>query len=486
LVFSTYLGGSEWEHARDIFADSAGSIYVVGGTASSDFPTTPGAYDRTFNGGGKRIGEAGPCDVFVTKFSPEGKLIWSTFLGGPNYDRGYAVEVDEEGFVYVAGRAGPGFPVTPGAFQTQYGGNGYNGFYGDQNGFVAKLSPDGTRLVWASYVGVGELCRDLAIDSDGDIYVPLGWNTRSANSPRPEWFDTAFAGAFQSKPKGGINCGVVKIRGDGEAVDWATWLGGSDKDTQEASIRVDAQERVYIALNTRSKDMPTTVGACAGEHQGEEDGYVALLKPDGSGLIFGTYVGGSGTEWLVNTHNLAIDRRGNAYVSVVTASPDFPTTDGAYSRLRHGQNDIAVVKLSPSGKLLHSTFIGGSDRENPDGIYVDAGENVFLVGETSSPDFPVTPNAYQKTFAGGRDAIIVRVSSDFRRVLYATYMGGQAFDNGRAAFLDAGGSLYMTGAADGPGWPVKNAGQSVFAGGGGNWGNGDCIVAKFTPLRSPR
>ncbi|GAH24832.1 unnamed protein product, partial [marine sediment metagenome] len=224
LVFSTYLGGSKWEHARDVFADPADNVYVVGGTASRDFPTTPGVYDRTSNTGGKKIGPAGQCDAFVAKFSSEGTLIWSTFLGGPNYDRAYAVEVDAEGYVYVAGRAGPGFPVTPGAFQLQYGGSGYNGFYGDQNGFVAKLAPDGTRLIWSSYVGVGELCRDLAIDSDGDIYLPLGWNTQSARSKRPQWFETAFVNAFQKKPRGDLDCGVVKVLSDGSRVAWATWL----------------------------------------------------------------------------------------------------------------------------------------------------------------------------------------------------------------------------------------------------------------------
>jgi hypothetical protein len=485
LVFSTYLGGSKWEHARDVFADPAGNVYVVGGTASRDFPTTPGVHDRTFNGGGKKIGPAGQCDGFVAKFSSEGTLIWSTFLGGPNYDRAYAVEVDAEGYVYVAGRAGPGFPVTPGAFQIQYGGSGYNGFYGDQNGFVAKLAPDGTDLIWSSYVGVGELCRDLAIDSDGDIYLPLGWNTQSGRSKRPQWFETAFVNAFQKKPRGDLDCGVVKVLSDGSQVVWATWLGGSGKDTQEASIRVDAKKRVTIAFNTESKDMPTTARACGRKHNGAEDGYIARLKPDASALIYGTYLGGSGTEWLINTHNLAIDPQGNTYLSLVTASPDFPTTPGAYDRTLDGKSDIAIVKLSAAGELVRSTFVGGSDRENPDGIYVDAAGDVLFVGETGSGDFPVTSNAYQRTYAGGRDAVVVRLSSDFGRLLYSTYMGGKAFDNGRSDCLGADGSLYLTGAADGAGWPVKNAYQGMFAGGGGGWGNGDCILARFRPALAP-
>jgi hypothetical protein len=407
LVFSTHLGGSRWEHARDIFADASGHIYVVGGTASTDFPTTPGACDRTFNGGGDKTGPAGPCDAFVSKFSPGGKLVWSTLLGGPNYDRTYAVEVDARGFVYVAGRAGPGFPVSPDAFQPEYGGSGYNGFYGDQNGFVAVLAPDGSRVVWA------------------------------------------------------------------------TWLGGSGKDTQEASIRVDAQKRVTLAFNTKSTDLITTDRACGRRHSGEEDGYVARLTADGSALVYGTYLGGSATEWLISTHNLAIDAKGHAYLSLVTRSPDFPTTPGAHDRTRDGGSDIAIVKLAPDGGLLLSTFVGGSGQEGSDGIYADAGGNVFFVGETRSPDFPVTPNAHQRTFGGGRDAVAVRLSSDFGRILYATYLGGKAFDNGRSAFLGADGSLYLTGAVDGPGWPVKAAHQPAFAGGGGKWGNGDCILARF-------
>jgi hypothetical protein len=152
LTFSTYFGGGEWEHARDVCADAQGNVYMVGGTFSKDFPTTPGAYDRTYNGG--------KCDGFIAKFSPEGRLLWYTLIGGPYYDRIYAVELDPQGNVVVAGRGGPGFPTTPGAFQPDFQGT-ENGPYDMQNGFVAKLTPDGAKLLWASYVGTGQLCRDV-------------------------------------------------------------------------------------------------------------------------------------------------------------------------------------------------------------------------------------------------------------------------------------------------------------------------------------
>ena len=137
--FSTFLGGSSWEHARDVFVDAKGDVYVVGGTKSGDFPTTEGAFQRKHDKSGKQVGSGGYCDAFACKFSADGKLIWSTLIGGPNYDRAYAVEVDESGCVYVSGRGGPGFPVTEGALQTTFQGTD-NGIYGMQNAFVVKLS----------------------------------------------------------------------------------------------------------------------------------------------------------------------------------------------------------------------------------------------------------------------------------------------------------------------------------------------------------
>ena len=478
LVFSTYFGGSEWEHARDVFTDADGYIYIVGGTASSDFPTTPAdVYDRTFDSGGGQTGDAGDCDAFVSKFGPDGDLIWSTYLGGPNYDRAYAVEVDDDGYVYVSGRCGPGFPVTAGAFQTDYKGT-YGNFYGTQNGFVVKLNPDGKTPVWSSYVGVGELCRNLALDSDGDIYLTLGYASGSGSVTPPGWFSTAFANAFQKTPQGGTDCGVVKVANDGTQVHWATWLGGSANDSQEASIRVDANKRVYIVCNTNSTNIPTVGAQSDSTYNGGGDVYVAQLESDGSGLIYATYIGGSGNE-SIETHSLAIDPQGNAYVSLYTNSSNFPTTAGAFDTTYGGSGDLGIVKISSTGEQLQATYIGGSAGDGPDGLYVDSSGQAFFVGETSSSNFPVTSNAYQPTFGGTRDGFAVRLSADFSELLYSTFMGGGAHDNTRSAFLGSDGSLYITGSTAGSGWPTLNAYQETFAGGGGNWGIGDNVLAKF-------
>ncbi len=472
LAFSTYFGGSNWEHARDVTADKHGNIYVVGGTASADFPTTPGVYGRTFHA--DHAQDFGPCDVFVVKFAPDGRLLWSTLIGGPGYDRAYGVEVDENGFLYLAGRAGPGFPVRN-AFQPDFNGVD-NGSYGMQNAFVLKLMPDGSDLVWSSYVGVSTLCRDIAIDPNGDVYVPGGrWNT--TKTPPAAWF----AHAFQKEPAGEEDCGAIRIKGDGSRVLWATWLGGSGEDQSAASIRVGRDGQVYIAGSTFSTDFPTTPGAHDRTYNGEADFFVACLTPDGSNLVYGTYLGGAGNEWI-STHNLAIDDQGNAYAAIPTSSTNYPITRGIFQRTHAGgETDWAVTKLSPTGALLASTLIGGNGNENVDGVYVDAQSNVFVTGETQSTTFPATAGAYQAKNNSGSDAALIILAADFRQLLYATYLGGSANDNGRSGFLGRDGSLYVVGASDGAGWPVRNAHQSTFAGGGGSYGNGDCILAKLAP-----
>jgi hypothetical protein len=467
LEFSTYFGGSDWEHARDIFVDGQGDIYVVGGTASSNFPTTPNAFDRSFDDTGTQIGSFGHCDAFVAKFAANGQLVWSTYLGGPNYDRAYGVEVDNQGYVYVTGRAGPGFPTTANSFQPAFKGID-NGGYGMQNGFIAKLSPDGSHLVWASYFGTGTACRDIAIDGSGDIYVPLRYE--GGGLPPSSWF----ANAFQPALKGGLECGAAKIRSDGSQVIWATWLGGSGDDLGAASIRVDTKKAVYIVFYTDSKDIYTSPEAYDKTFNGVKDYYLAKISPDGSSLAFATYLGGSGNE-VISTHNLALDNDGNVYVSAWTNSSDFPTTPNACQKqYGGGASDMAVAKFSSNGGLLASTYIGGKGAENPDGMYADSSGNIYLTGDSDSKNFPVTNDAYQTSNKGGHDAVLVLLSSDFSRLVYSTYMGGASDDLGRSGFCDKDGNLYITGSTSGGGWPTKSAYQDNFQG-----GQLDNILAKF-------
>ncbi|QEG24929.1 SBBP repeat-containing protein [Mariniblastus fucicola] len=461
IEFSTMLGGSSWEHARDVFVDSKGDIYLVGGTRSSDFPTTEGASQRHHDKSGKRIGSGGYCDAFVCKFSASGDLIWSTLLGGPNYDRAYAVEVDDAGFVYVSGRGGLGFPVTKDAIQTEFQGTD-NGIYGMQNSFVAKLKPDGSALEWASYVGVGQLCRDLSIDRDGDIYVPLHYTGKGPLPPK-EWFQNG----IQKSPAGGVEIGAMKIAGDGQSVRWATWFGGSGDEVPNCGLRLGEDRSVYLNFTTRSDDVPTTANVHDSTYNGKTDAFVARLAPDGSKLMFGTYFGGVGDEFGNSTHNLAVDASGNSYLVTETSGDDMPVTAGAFQKTVAGKGDVVAAKFSPTGKLMHCTYVGGSDQDGIDGVYVSKSGELIFAGKTLSSDFPVTSNAIQDSRSKQSDATIVALSPDFSRLSFCSYLGAESYDDGRSCFVDANENIYIVGSTNGPGWPAINSHQPNFAGGGG-------------------
>jgi hypothetical protein len=478
-VFITYLGGSRYEQARDIAVDPAGNVYVTGGTESPDFPVTAGAFQQVHNPGTPESSAITRMDVFVAKYSPGGTLLWATLLGGPNYDRAYAIEVDGDGQVVVAGRAGRGFPVTRGAAQTQFMGGTEAAFYGPQDGFVAKLSADGRKLLWATYFGGSDpyIIRDMDVDASGNVYV--GATTESGSAKPPGWL-AWFADGYLSSPPGGFDAVLAKMAADGSRVLWASYLGGSGLDAHlvsPPSVRVDAAGVATITFGTASKDVETSAGAYQPDFRGgESDVFVARLSADGARLVFGTYLGGSGNDGPAGAHGLALDGDGNAYISGFTRSADFPTTPGAMrTKLSHAtQVDGFVAKLAPDGtRLLRATFTDA----NGEGVAVDARQNVYYTGGTSLPGLPVTSNAVQRNLIGGGDGFAVKLSADFGRYLYATYLGGgasNANDSLRAIAVDSAGNILAAGTAA-PDWPVLNAYQASFG------GNGDVPVVKLVP-----
>ncbi len=458
--FSTYLGGSGTESIRDAAVDAQGNVYVTGATQSANFLATPGVFGTSFHTSGVML-----SDAFVTKFDPSGHVLWSTFLGGPEYDRAYAIEVDELGYVYVAGRAGPGFPVTPGALQTTFaGGTLPDGAYGPQDGFVCKLKPDGSGVVFCTYFGnsSAEIVRDIAIDANHNIYVATA--TTAADPFPAAWFTNA----YQKTVRGGTDALIVKLRSDGNAVEWATLLGGSGDEPNGNSVRVDGGG-VYVAIATRSPDMPTSNGF---DHSlsGTTDVYVAKLSLDGSQLIYGTYVGGSGGEGA-ETHHLAVDGQGNAVVAFGSSSLDFPTSASAFQRTPGGGlGDALVVKISPSGALAAATYLGGNGNDFAEGVAVDPAGNIYFSGGTTSADFPVTGGQGP---AGGSDLIAVALSPDLSHLVFSRRLGGSGDDPGRAIGVGPS-TLAVAGQSDSPNWPVSAAVQSRPG------GNLDGMIAAFT------
>jgi len=480
LAFSTYFGGTATEGIRDVETDPAGNIYVAGTTRSPDFPTTAGAYDESVDTQAGTSQWGYNSEIFVAKFGPAGVLIWSTVIGGPNSEEAYGLEIDGQGFVIVHGRGAQGSPTTPGVYQEAFKGCGGNDpgnpHNSAQNAYMCKLTPDGSTLVWASFFGIDHLHRDLALDGNDDIYVT--WGVRpDKNDPAhwDTWMDPAWnARAFQPEPQGGTDCGVAKLASDGSRVLWATYLGGSDYDSIEASIDVDPAGYVYVGLQTRSRDIPTTSGAYDRTHNGGVDWYVAKLEPDGSDIVYGTFIGDEGDNWL-NTHNLVVDEQGNCYSSTCAFSSSFHRMRNTFQKRHAGGVDWGVVKLSPTGALLGATLVGGTGNDNPDGIRIDRDGNLVLFGQSGSADFPVSPGALQSQAGGQDDAVMVKLNPDLNELLYSTFLGGQGNDAGRAGCVAQDGSLIVAGATSGQDWPTHQAFQ------GERRGPGDALIARLVP-----
>lgn len=486
IGFSTFLGGSDWEHARDICVDDEGNIVIVGGTASFDFPVTENAFQTDTDQSGTKVGSGGYCDAFVSKFGPDGRLLWSSLLGGPNYDRAYGVRVDGQGAIFVCGRAGPGFPVTGDAFQPQFKGS-YAGIYGDQNGFIAKITSDGSAIEWASYVGVNLLCRDLSIDEEGSVYLPLAYTGKGVLPPK-DWFSNA----YQSQPAGSTDVGAVKVASGGRSVLWATWFGGSKNEVPNCGIRIDGAKNVYLNFNTQSDDVPTTEGAHDRSHNGGMDAFVAKLSADGSQLMYGTYFGGAGDEEGNSTHNLAVTDDGTAFLVSSTSSSGLGTTEGAIQSTLtvEGERDVFAARFSSKGQLTHCTYLGGPKGEAVDGVCVDASGNVVFTGSVSSTGFPVTDHAlHHPQRSKPNDAIVTVLSPDLSKIIFSSRLGGESYDDGRCCCTDGIGNVYIAGSTNGPGWPVREPHQPNFAGGGGGKElcykggcfAGDVILTKLTP-----
>ena len=465
LIFSTYMGGSRQDSIRDVAMDGEGYIYVTGGTESPDFPTTPGAYDTTFNGW---------HDVFVMKLNPSGKLIWSTFIGGPNYDRAYAIEVDADGFVYVAGRAGSGFPTTAGVVQPVFGGDASpDPTYGPQDGFVTKLSPDGSQIIWSTYFGSDdhEIIRDMALDAARNVYLAVSGVARA----HPHISQRA----FQRTRKGGEDGVVAKLDADGTKVIYASYIGGSADDGAAPSIRVEASGHAYYLMGTKSSDAPVTTNAFQKNYRGNGDLFLAKVAIDGSSLVYGTYFGGSGIE-ASETHGLSLDAAGNAYITASTTSSDLPITKGAVQTKFGGGigkwgGDGFVGKISSDGsRLLAGTYFGGSGNDGVEGSAVDRTGNVYIGGSTTSNNLPVTSDAFQVKNGGKQDFYVAKLSPDLNQVLFATYLGGTDDDGSRSTAVDANGNVVIGGWTKSDNVPLVNALQSARS---GDW---DLLLAKFS------
>ena len=274
-------------------------------------------------------------------------------------------------------------------------------------------------------------------------------------------------------------------------LEYSTFVGGSDRD-REASIAADADGNVYLTAGVRSGDFPTTMGAFDETHDsaGEETGTAIFkLGPDGTTLLFSTFLGGSLAD-VPRSHGnqIALDASGNIYVSGHTTSPDFPTTAGAFDETHNGEFDMFLSVLDPAGAtLLYSTYLGGAARDNRPCIALDGAGDVYLAGITQSPSMPTTPGAFDATYNGGIDVYIAKLrpaGNGAADLLYASFLGGQSDDNSPSMTIDDAGVVHIVGETESEDFPTTPGAFSNTHNGGATRGDDqgdDLFVVKFDP-----
>jgi hypothetical protein len=380
LVYSTYLGGSNFNSGEVIAVDPSGNAYVAGNTNSSDFPTTSGAFQRTYGG---------TESPFVAKINAAGNsLVYSTYLGTGQV---HGIAADASGFAYVTGEtSSSSFPLAN-ALQSTYGGN--------NDAFVTKLNTTGTGLVWSTFLGGNGYDQGygIAVDSSGNTYI--GGDTTSTNFPTVH--------PIQGTYGGGTDAFVAKINAAGTALVYSTYLGGSDYDITEKGFTVDSSGEAYIVGYTASTNFPTA-NPLQGATHGGGDAFVTKLNAAGTALVYSTYLGGGSQDFALG---VAVDSAGEAYVVGRTMSADFPIASPLQNSAS-GMWDAFATKLNASGNsLAYSTYLGGSDNDEATGVALDSSGDAFVVGFTSSSNFP-TANSLQPTYQGGTDAFVTDIGLD--------------------------------------------------------------------------
>jgi hypothetical protein len=492
LNYSTYLGGSNVDAGYGIAVDGSYNAYVTGETASTNFPTTTGAFQTTC-----ATCNGTTFDAFVTKLNPAGSaLIYSTYLGGSNTDAARGIAVDGSGDAYVTGYTySSDFPTTPGAFQTTCG-SCSGGLF---DAFVTKLNATGSALIYSTYLGGSGLDEgfSIALDASGDAYV-TGY-TLSANFPIAHAIDSTYdtnGDAF-----------VTELNPTGSGLVYSTYLGGSNAQASECGtpsctvgygIAVDSAGKAYIAGQTSSADFPTTTGAyqtaCFNQEQCSPGVFVTVLGSLGQTFVYSSYLssGGEGAAQAI-----ALDTSDDLYITGWTNSSVFPTTTYAFQGSAYSGTHAFVSEFNPSksgvASLVYSTFLADENEAEVDnteafGIAVDTAGNAYLTGYTGATGFPTTPGAFKTSCVSCPSNVvpfITILNSAGSGLIYSTYLTDSDSNDtgmGYGITLDCAGSTYLTGEFISGSFPTTpGAFQTTPPAPCNGCNPGDAFVVKLVP-----
>lgn len=483
LTYSTLLGGNVGDTALSVKLDASGSVYVAGVTLSTlfDFPHS-GGFQAT-NAGGVIDG-----DAFVAKFDPTGtNLVYFTYLGGTNDDGAYDMALDSSNNVYLTGFTdSPNFPVVPasgvpglptGRHIAGTPDPKFNVFAVDA--FVTELDASGQSLVFSTFLGGSgaDVAGGIAVDISNYVYV-TGF-TYSTNFPIANALVFQPPGAIQPRVfdslSGSNDVFVAKFAPAGAGLVYSTYLGGTNVDEGEG-IAADANGYAYVTGFTASTNFPITADAMQkdfnhatnatvkyyGVRLPAFDGFVAQIAPNGSDLVYASYLGGTNLD---GGNRIVVDAATNVYVTGYSESADFTNTVSTNIIRRGITNNLFVnadaflTKLSFASSppaLVYSALFGGDNNDAGWDVAVDTSGNAYVVGVTASTNFPTanTNGFIQATNAGGDDVFVTAFNPDASAVLYSIYLGGAKSDFGYGIAVDSQGSAWIIGRTLSTNFPV--------------------------------
>lgn len=437
ILWSTFLGGSGTDILYQVATDPAGDVYTVGISASSGYPTTSGAYQRTPGGG---------TDIVVSKLRGDGTaILWSTFLGGGGADEARSLTLDGAGNIYLCGRTSSAdFPTTPNAPFRSFAG-------GLHDAFIAKLSPGGGTLVFSTYLGGNgdDLARAVCLDRSGRaVFAGV---TGSTNLPTTAGIVRAYRSPGFSDGADGF---LGRLNAAGSSLELCTYLGTDTQTEGVTGMVLDPNDHPIVVGSTKSSNFPVTAGAYQTALRGAEDAFVTRLNSDCTAYELSTFLGGNGVDGALS---VVLDDQGALCVAGRTNSPDFPATAGGYQRTFGGgiNYDGFLVRLSANGtSLLAGTFLGGSGTDLPIWLTSTSNGYVCAAGYTDSGDFPTSPGAFDRSANGGYDAFVTALPLSLGSLQYSTLLGGSSADEAFGLAWKPTGELVVCGFAFDGGFPT--------------------------------